>query len=174
MLYPKCKEPCWINLDEYHLKLFECINKHSTGIKIKDFPETQKINTSKIICDKCHIKNKGNCPNDEFYKCLTCGQNLCLLCKPNHSSNHNIIKYDQKYYICEKHNEPFIKYCKHCNRNICYSCDDDHIKHETIFFGDIKPNIEKAKNELIKMKNEIDKFNNKIFTWIKNIIWRKW
>ena len=41
---PKCKEPCRINLDEYHLKLFECINKHSTDIKIKDFPETQKIN----------------------------------------------------------------------------------------------------------------------------------
>ena len=169
VICPRCKEPCRINLDEYHLKLFECINKHSTDIKIKDFPETQKINTSKIICDKCHIKNKGNCPNDEFYKCLTCGQNLCLLCKPNHSSNHNIIKYDQKYYICEKHNEPFIKYCKHCNRNICYSCDDDHIGHETIFFGDIKPNIEKAKKELIKIKSEIDKFNNKIQEIMKQL-----
>ena len=41
---PRCKEPYRFNLDAYNLKLFECINKHSTDIKIKDSPETQKIN----------------------------------------------------------------------------------------------------------------------------------
>ena len=51
------------------------------------------------MCDICKIKNKGNCPNYEFYKCLTCNINICPLCKPNHNSNHNIIKYAQINYI---------------------------------------------------------------------------
>ena len=169
IICPKCQEPCRISIDNYQIKLFECINKHSINSKIKDFPNTQKINISKIICEKCRIKNKGNCPNNEFYKCLNCDKNLCLLCKPNHDSNHNIIKYDQKYYICKNHNEPYIKYCKDCNKNICYSCDDDHMEHHTIYLGDIKPNINDTKSKLSNIKKEIDIFINKIREIIKQL-----
>ena len=169
IICPKCQEPCRISIDNYQIKLFECINKHSINSKIKDFPNTQKINISKIICEKCRIKNKGNCPNNEFYKCLNCDKNLCLLCKPNHDSNHNIIKYDQKYYICKNHNESYIKYCKDCNKNICYSCDDDHMEHHTIYLGDIKPNINDTKSKLSNIKKEIDIFINKIREIIKQL-----
>ena len=169
IICPRCHEPCRIKIENYQIKLFECINNHSKSIKLKDFPNTQRINISEIICEKCRIKNKGNCPNNEFYKCLTCNQNLCLLCRAKHDLNHNIINYDKKYYLCENHNEPFIKYCRNCRKNICYSCDDDHIKHETIFLGDIKPNIEDAKEKLLKIKNEIDIYNNKIKEIINNL-----
>ena len=73
IICPTCHEPCRIKLDNYQLELFDCINKHTTqDIKIKDFPETQKINVSDIICEICKIKNKGNTSNNIFYKCLTC------------------------------------------------------------------------------------------------------
>ena len=82
--------------------------------------------------------------------------NLCFLCKPNHNSNHNIIIYSQKNYICQKHNEPFIKYCTKCNINICFSCDEEHDEHDTIFLGDLKPNMNEAKKILLEMKKEIE------------------
>ena len=115
IICPKCKQPCIISIDNYKIKLYECINNHITeDINFIDFINTQKINESEIKCNQCKFKNKGNCPNDEFFVCLTCKLNLCLLCKPNHDSRHNIIRYDQKNYICQSHNEPLIKYCIKC------------------------------------------------------------
>ena len=101
IICPECKEPCRIKTDNFKISLFGCINNHTKTLKIKDFIDSQKINISNIKCEKCKIKNKGNCPNNEFYKCLTCNTNICLLCKPTHQSNHNIINYDHKNYICE-------------------------------------------------------------------------
>ena len=163
IICPKCREPCRIKVEDFHLKLFGCINNHTIkNIKFSDFPNTQRINISNIICEKCKIKNKGNSPNHEFYKCLTCNINLCLLCKTNHNQNHNIIKYDHKNYICQKHNEHLIKFCTQCNKNICYSCDEEHENHKTIFLGDLKPNMEEANKQLSEMKKEIDLFNKDI------------
>ena len=124
---------------------------------------------SNIICGKCLIKNKGNSANHEFYKCLTCNRNLCVLCRSNHSLNHKIIDYDTKNYVCQKHNEPFIKYCKECKKNTCFSCDEEHREHKTIFLGDIMPNIEESKNKLAKIKKEIELFNDKIKDIIKQL-----
>ena len=130
IICPKCKEPCRIEFEDYKIILFDCINGHETkDISIKDFADTQKVNLSKIMCDKCKIKNKGNCPKNDFYKCLTCNQNLCLVCRPNHNSDHNVIRYIQKNYICQKHYEPLIKYCKQCKTNICFSCVE-HKNHK--------------------------------------------
>ena len=163
IICPKCFEPCRIKIDNYKIVLYGCINKHITNnIKIKDFPNTQKINESQIICTRCKIKNKGNTPENEFYKCLTCDSNLCLLCKPNHDKEHNIIKYDQKNYICRKHNDTLIQYCEKCEQNICFSCIEEHKGHKTIFLGDIIPNMKEKKDELIEIKNEIKNFNNNI------------
>ena len=170
IICPSCQEPCLISIENYKIKLFGCINNHIiNNIKIKDFPDTQKINISNIICNKCKIKNKGNSTKNDFYKCLNCNQNLCLLCRANHNINHNIIKYDLKNYICQKHNEPFIKYCKACNKNYCFSCEEEHDKHETISLSELRPNIDEVKNNLIKMKKEIDLFNNKVKKIIKKL-----
>ena len=147
VICPECKEPCLLETEKYKIKLFGCKNIHTKLIKIKDFPSNQKINISKIICENCSFKNMGNCPNKEFYKCLSCNKNICLLCKQNHNSNHDIIKYDIKNYICIKHNENFIKYCKDCNINICFSCDE-HEKHNIISLENLKPNINETKNRI--------------------------
>ena len=123
----ECKEPCRIEIEDYKIKLYECPNNHmNDNIKLIDFDDTQNINISKIKCNKCPYKNKGN--SDEFYKCLTCKINLCILCRSYHNNSHNIIKYDDKNYICEIHNENIIKYCIDCNKNICFSCSS-HEQH---------------------------------------------
>ena len=58
---------------------------------------------------KCKIKNKSNIYNNEIYKCLTCDDILCPLCKSSHDKKHIIINYDLKNYICKNHNESYIK-----------------------------------------------------------------
>ena len=115
IICPECKEPCLFKIEGYHVKLFNCINGHITdGIRINDFNKTREINISSIMCGQCKIKNKGNTTNNEFYKCLSCKIDLCVLCKTNHNSSHNIIKYEQKNYICPKHNDTYIKYYEDC------------------------------------------------------------
>ena len=165
IICPKCQEPCRIKIEKenYKIKLFDCSQKHITdNIRIIDFPNTQKINISNVICSKCKTKNKGNSVNNEFYICLTCQQNLCVLCKSFHDKKHNIIEYDNKNYICPKHNELLIKYCKQCFINICFSCDDEHKGHDVISLLDLKPNLTEVNNRLSELKHEIELFNNQI------------
>ena len=164
IICPQCQEPCRIKIeDNFKIKLYDCVNNHITNnINLKDFKETQNINISKIICGKCKIKNKGNTTNNEFYRCLTCNMNLCILCKTNHDQTHNLINYEQKNYICQKHSDSLIKYCKKCNLNICYSCEEEHANHETIFLGELKPDLEGTKKVLLDMKSKIDLFNKNI------------
>ena len=168
IICPKCYEPCKFKIENYKIKLYDCVNNHEiNNIKIlKEFLNTQKINISNIICDKCKVNNRGKSYNHEFYKCLTCSQNLCPLCKTKCDPNHNIIKYDQINYICQAHNDYFIKYCTKCKLNICIMCDKDHKDHETIFFGDLMPNLDTLKEKLSGVKQAINTFNEKI----KNII----
>ena len=163
IICPECKEPCRYTIENYQIKLFDCCKKHiNNGIKFIDFNKTQEINISEIICDICKYKNKGNSHNHEFFICLTCKQNICLLCKSKHDSNHNIIKYDQKNYICHKHNDVFIKYCEDCHINICFSCNIEHNQHKTINLIDIIPNIDQSKKRLNEIKYEIDILTNQI------------
>ena len=57
IICPKCYEPCRMKFENYKIKLFGCMNNHIfDNIKISDFPNTQKINISRIICDICKIK----------------------------------------------------------------------------------------------------------------------
>ena len=169
IICPICKEPCRIQFENYRIKLYGCINHHiSDDIKLIYFPNTQKVNISQILCDKCKFKNKGNCPEDGFYRCLTCKQNLCLLCRQNHAMNHKVIQYDQKIYYCQKHNESIIKYCNKCNANICFACED-HREHHSIFLGDLKPNLEEKTSLLNEMKSSVEHFNNSIKEIIKQL-----
>ena len=160
IICPECHQPCIIKSNNYKLSLLGCIQNHKTNLKIKDFLGTQNINISNIICEKCKIKDKSNSPNNEFYKCLTCNKNLCLLCKSVHQSEHNIINYDHINYICEKHYEQYIGYCINCNKNICFSCEDEHTGHKIKSLNELKPNIDDIKNKISEMKKEIDIFTN--------------
>ena len=163
IICPKCYKPCKIKIENYKIKLYDCVNNHITDdIKIKDFYNIQKINISKITCNNCKDKNKGNIYNNEFYKCLTCKSNLCPSCKLNHDQNHNIINYDSINFICQKHNEFFTKYCEECKINLCDECDQEHIGHNIIYFGDLVSDINQPKEQLSVMKTIIYIFNEKI------------
>ena len=163
IICPECYEPCRIKFQNCKIKLYDCLNNHIIdNIKIKDFENTQKINNCKIICDQCKEKNKGQTFKNEFYKCLTCSNNLCPICKTKHDEKHIVIKYDQKNYICKKHNDAFIKYCTNCKLNICFLCESEHKKHNTIFFGDLMPNLGDTKKKLLELKSNIELLKDNI------------
>ena len=163
IICPECGENILINIKDYKINLYGCKNNHKiNNILINKYENNQKIDLSKIICNECNENNKSNTYNNEFYICNTCNKNICPLCKLNHNKNHIIINYDDKNYICKKHNESYIKYCKKCNENICIICENEHNNHDIINLGKIIVN----KNELIKEMEElkliIDKFKYKI------------
>ena len=171
IICPKCKESCKITMKEGKFKLYECINNHITeNIRIKDFLNTQKINMTEIICKNCSDKNMGNSYQNRFYRCLTCKTNLCLLCKDKHNKenkDHTIILYEQKNYICPKHNGSFVEFCKKCLLNLCMICHEDHEDHDKIEFLKISPKKGEINNKLLEIKNTIDiikkdniKYNN--------------
>ena len=110
IICPECKENTLIDINNFKINFHDCKNNHNMNKKMNEFENTQKININKIICDICNINNKGNTHNNDFYICNTCNKNICPLCKSNHDKNHNIINYDDKRYICKKHNDSFIKY----------------------------------------------------------------
>ena len=162
IICPNCKKPCKITFDDYSIKLSECIFRHENrDIKYIDFENTQKVNESQIICDICKIKNKGNCPANEFFRCLVCKHNLCLICRSKHNLSHNIIQYNQRNYICQDHFKDYNKYCKQCNKNICFKCQE-HKEHQLISLEDITINKEEKKKILDNMKVLIDSINQTI------------
>ena len=109
---PKCGDPARINIKDYKILLL-CKNGHGKGnLLLDEYRATQRIDISKIVCDNCKENNKGNSYNNMFFRCCTCNMNLCPLCKNNHTKEHNIINYDEKDYICEKHNQKYISYCE--------------------------------------------------------------
>ena len=170
IICPKCYEPCKFEIKNYKIKLYDCVNNHIIdNIKLIDFQRTQQINLSDIICNQCKSNNKGYSHEHIFFKCLTCSNNLCTLCKSIHDKNHKIIEYDQINYICQQHNDVFVKYCKVCKKNICVACDKEHINHDTIYFGDLMPNIDKIKTKLLEVKSVVEVFNKKIKNIIKQL-----
>ena len=161
IICPKCKEPCRYTIENHQIKLFDCINNHTTnGIKFKDFYKTQEI--PEIICNQCIFNNNNNSQNNELFFCLNCQQNICLSCRTIHDLNHYIIKYDMKNYICPTHNEIFFKFCEDCHSNICFLCDNNHEKHKTISLSDLKPNFEQSKTKIDEIKLEIDILSKQI------------
>ena len=162
IICPECKENIRMNINEYKIDLFKCKNGHNIkDILLNEFEETQNIDLTDIICNICKNNNKSISYDNIFYKCLTCNINICPLCKSSHDKNHIIINYDEKYYICNEHNEKYMLYCEDCNKNLCTLCDG-HKEHKRIFFVDILP----KKEDLIKkkqlLKSTIDDFNSEI------------
>ena len=153
MICPECKENCLIKIKYYKIILYNCKYNHETIIPINEYEESKKINISNIKCNKCNTKNKGKTFNNEFYKCLNCNINICPLCKSNHNSGHNTIKYDKKNYVCNQHGDPFFGYCNNCKKNICSICEDEYNNHDIITYG----KIIKDKNNILEKKNFIKK-----------------
>ena len=159
IICPECKENVLMNISDYKIQLFNCKNNHIIDkIKFKDFEETQFIDVSKINCEKCNNDFINNIYNNEFYFCIKCNLTLCPLCKINHEKEHKIINFEDKNYICYKHDEHFTKYCEECKLNICIQCEKDHKCHRSIYYGDLY--IEEDKND--ELKDYIDKLNNDI------------
>ena len=162
IICPQCNENIKMDVKDYKINLHGCKNYHNIkDILLNEFEETQKIDRTKIICDQCKKNNKSKSFNNIFYKCLTCKQNICPLCKSQHEKTHKIINYDEKYYICDEHYENFVSYCELCEKNLCTLCEE-HRDHPKILYLDALPN----KNELIEKQEEfktlIKQFDNDI------------
>ena len=163
IICPNCKENIRISINDYKIKLYECQNKHLIdNIPVYQYENTQMINEKKIICENCKISNKNDTYENKFFRCLTCKINICPLCKTSHDKTHNIIDYEQKYFICDLHNEVYNSFCKDCLKNICLICESDHIEHNVISFGRIIPNIKTLKEEIYTQREKINKFINGI------------
>ena len=163
IICPICQENIKFKIEDYKISLCECKNNHDKdNIFLDEFDETQKINISKIICQKCKQYNKGNVHDNIFYKCNTCKMDICPICYSNHDKNHNIINYNDKYYICHKHNKSFGSFCEDCKKNICLLCESSHDKHNLISFGKLFPKQKKLNYFLQELKGKIDKFKDDI------------
>ena len=115
-------------------------------------------------------KKKSDENNNEFFICLSCYKNICLLCKSEHDQTHEIIDYAQKNYICKMHNENFHSYCKKCKINLCMICESEHgHKEQIIYFGDIFPKKNIIKKQIDELKNKIAKYNEKIKEMVEGI-----
>ena len=158
-----CKEICLLDINDYKINFHNCINEHvNNNILLNNYEYTQRINLNEITCDICKKYNKNNTHNNDFYICNNCNKNICPLCRTNHDESHNIINYDDKNYICKKHNDIFNKFCKKCNENICIICENEHNNHEILDLSQIlikKDDLNKIMNEL---KESIDKYKFKI------------
>ena len=96
------------------------------------------INEQEIKCNMCN-NSKYNSYNKQFYFCLKCKINLCPLCNQKHN-NHGTIDYNNKNYICLKHNDFYISYCEKCKLNLCMKCEMKHNNaHNIINFKSIFP-----------------------------------
>ena len=162
MICPICKENCLIEINDFKITFHKCKNDHiSKDIYLHKFEETQTINLNEIICDICKNNNRGNTHENKFYICNNCNKNLCILCKQNHDKNHKILNYDNKNYICKKHNNTFSKYCRSCDENICIFCKDDHINHNILELTELL--LKKDDFEVLKeLKESIDKYKYKV------------
>ena len=145
IICPECNEDIKMNINNYKIYLFGCKNNHINNISFKEFGDKQKINLLNIKCEICKEKNKYNTYNNEFYKCNECKIYICPLCKIKHDKNHDIYNIDKIHYICNKHDEIYIDYCKDCNKNLCLLCSKEHSKHDRISIRDMILD----KNELI-------------------------
>ena len=159
IICPDCNEICKYEIKDYKIKLYDCKNGHITeNIKLTEFDNKQIIDISQINCGICKNMNKSNTFNNEFYICYECKMNLCPLCKSIHDKTHSIINYDNKNYLCYKHNEVFIEYCEDCNIDICLSCSNEHKNHRIVLYQDKLIDIEKLRNKM----NEFNKIINKL------------
>ena len=177
IICPICGENIRMKINDYKIFLSECKNGHrKNNILLNEFEKTQYIDISKIVCGKCKKNNKSNTYNNEFFLCMTCGINLCPICKSTHDDSHAIINYEEKDYKCLKHGNNYTKYCDKCKMNICIICGNKHKNHSLINYEDMIPNENKIKEYMNKLKelinilkNNIEDIKNKLNKVIENM-----
>ena len=168
VICPECKCSALLNIKDYKFNIICNNNNHIfNNILIKDYKKTQEIDNNKIICNFCNNNNKSNTYKNSFYRCNMCNKDICPKCKINHE--HKIIDYDEKNYICNKHNELYIFYCKTCKKNICMICENNHDKHELITYGKIIIEDDKIIEGKKEIRKEINEFEDKINNIIKEL-----
>ena len=163
VICPICGEKACVSFEDFKINI-ECRAGHKiNNMLFSEFQKTQYIDISKIICEDCKLANKSTSFNNQFYRCLSCGKNLCALCKLKHDKNsHNVIDYELKNYKCHLHNKDFISFCKTCKIDICQFCENDHKKHNLIPFGKLVVIPEKLKTQAHEIQAKIDDFNKNI------------
>ena len=113
-IFTVCKITVKMSINDYRIRIYNCLNNHDiNNLLLENFQKGKKINISKIICDKCKNKNKGNSYKQIFYRCIKCKKNLFLICKENYNE-HDVINYNNLNYICEEHNYNYSFYSKNC------------------------------------------------------------
>ena len=162
IICPECHKNIFMKIDNYKIKLNNCINKHNKTLLFEEFEESQKINLSKIICNNCKNNNMGNTYNNIFYKCLNCKMDICPICYSNHNKEHKIINYNEINNICDKHYDNYENYCIDCNKNICLQCFEDHKNHNIVYYGNLYISEEYIKEEEKELRNIKDKLNEEI------------
>jgi len=162
IICPECYKNAFIEIDNYKIRLKNCINKHNKIILFNEFEDSQLIDLSKIICYNCKVNNMGNTHENKFYRCLNCKIDICPLCYSKHDREHKIINYDERNNICDKHYDNYENYCIDCNKNICLKCFGEHNNHNIEYFGKLYIPEEKIKEEEKELRNIIDKMNEEI------------
>ena len=82
IICPQCTLTCLIEFNEYKIAFSCCKNNHTVkDVLLSDYKNKQKIDESKIICEICQKQNKAMTYENQFYRCLTCKNNICPLCK---------------------------------------------------------------------------------------------
>ena len=164
IICPECYESASISIEDYLISISNCKNGHKiNNLPIDEFENSQKINLLKIFCNICHKNNLRNRERNNFFKCLNCHQNLCSDCKIKHSPDHNIINYENNFYICDEHGKEFIAYCFDCKKNLCHECKDAHNIHEKKNFNELEVgNKEELSKELEIFQNKINLMTAKI------------
>ena len=167
VICPECKSCALLTSKDFQLNITCCENNHYfNDILIKKFSKTQKI---QLLCNNCKNENMINIEDITFFRCYTCGINLCQRCKDIHKNNNNhiIINYNERNYICKNHNDYYIIYCKTCKRNLCLKCKESHIGHELISYDKIAIKSNYIMKDLKEIRKEIDIFKNNIDEKIK-------
>ena len=169
ILCPRCGENILLRIKDYKINLYNCKKGHNIeNILLSRFENTKFIDSSNTLCSICKKKNINNSFNHKIFICTVCQINLCPLCKSFHDKNHKLIDFKERYSKCYLHNEDYIKYCTQCKLNICMICENDHKGHNVVYYGDILPDKEKIKDDIITITNYIDNFNGEI----ENIIFK--
>ena len=173
IICPECGNICLIDINDYKIKLYKCINKHNReNILLDEYNDLQKNNEVNVVCSECN-KNKNEIYKNQLYKCYKCKVNICPLCKSKHNKDHILIDYELKNYICNEHGERYISYCKTCNTNLCDLCEPKHNKHN--FFSlnksitNKEKNINKLRIKIEQLKKEINDIINKFNKIVDNL-----
>jgi len=117
----------------------------------------------KLLCTICskHINE-----NQFFFFCYHCEFLLCNKCYNtiNYNHPHNIFKksFHNFWNFCNKHNLPYINYCKNCAISFCEKCDiSNHNKHIVVFINKkTEKEIEELKENLLLQEKALAQINN--------------